>query len=47
MNYTLITRKGQVMRFYVLGVAKLYQQLYGGKIVTDDILVDKTNKVAV
>jgi hypothetical protein len=47
MNYTLITRDGQLMRFYLLGVARLYQELYGGKIITDEILVDKTNRTTV
>jgi hypothetical protein len=38
MLYTLITSKGKVMRFYVRGVAEMYQQLEGGKIVTAAIL---------
>jgi hypothetical protein len=40
MKYTLITKTGRVYTFYVLAVAETYQQAYGGKIVTNDILVD-------
>jgi hypothetical protein len=40
MNYTLITAKGKVYTFFVLALAETYQQAYGGKIVTGDILVD-------
>jgi hypothetical protein len=40
MPYTLITSKGKVMQFYVLAVAVMFQELEGGKIVTEDILVD-------
>lgn len=42
MQYTLITKTGTVMQFYVKGVAELYQSLNGGVIVTADILVDTT-----
>ena len=38
MKYTLITRKGKIMSFYIWDMAELYQQLHGGVIVTDDIL---------
>jgi hypothetical protein len=38
MSYTLITKQGQVMQFYVEAVAQLYQTLNGGVIVTKDIL---------
>jgi hypothetical protein len=40
MKYTLITRQGKVYTFYVQALAETYQQAYGGKIVTDEILVD-------
>jgi len=42
MKYTLITKQGKVYTFFVLAVAETYQQAYGGKIVTDEILVDNT-----
>jgi hypothetical protein len=42
MKYTLITRQGKVYTFYVQALAETYQQAYGGKIVTKDILVDNT-----
>ena len=40
MKYTLITKTGKVYTFYVQALAETYQQAYGGKIVTNDILVD-------
>jgi len=40
MPYTLITKTGKVMQFYVLSVAELYQSLNGGQLITADILVD-------
>ena len=40
MKYTLITKQGKVYTFYVQALAETYQQAYGGKIVTKDILVD-------
>lgn len=33
MPYTLITKKGTTMKFFVLGLAKIYQSIEGGKIV--------------
>jgi len=38
MKYTLITSKGSVMRFYILAMAELYQNLYGGVVFTADVL---------
>lgn len=35
MKYTLITRKGKIMSFYIKDMAELYQQLHGGVIVTE------------
>lgn len=44
MEYTLITKQGRVMQFYVKSVAELYQSLNGGVIVTKDIFQkDLTN----
>jgi hypothetical protein len=44
MNYTLITRNGSIMQFYVKSVAELYQSLNGGVVFTQQVLetVDKT-----
>ena len=42
MRYTLITKAGKVRMFYILSVAELYQQLYGGYILPDDILKETT-----
>jgi hypothetical protein len=42
MEYTLITKTGLVMQFYIKALAETYQQAYGGVIVTDTILVDAT-----
>ena len=41
MEYTLITKTGKVMQFYVKAVAELYLSLNGGVLVTNDILVTK------
>ena len=41
MGYTLITKQGTVMQFYVKSVAELYQSINGGVIVTADILETK------
>ena len=40
MRYTLITKTGKVYTFYVQAVAELYQTIYGGQLITGDILVD-------
>jgi hypothetical protein len=44
MTYTLITRNGSIMQFYVKSVAELYQSLNGGVVFTQQVLevVDKT-----
>ena len=53
MRYTLITSKGVEMKFYLVEMANLYQNIYGG-IVSDsqapktstNIVVFKPKKVA-
>jgi len=45
MQYTLITKQGTVMQFYVKSVAELYQQLNGGVVFTQQILVDNGTEV--
>ena len=41
MKYTLITRNGKVLTFFLKAVAETYQQAYGGQLITADILVDE------
>lgn len=38
MNYTLITKTGKVMQFYLLATAECYQNLYGGVVVQPQII---------
>jgi hypothetical protein len=40
MQYTLITKQGKIMQFYQPAVATMYQTLYGGVVITQQILVD-------
>jgi hypothetical protein len=47
MKYTLITKTGKVLTFFLRAVAETYQQAYGGVIVSDEILVDKVAQTAV
>ena len=41
MSYTLITKTGTVMQFYIKSVAELYQTINGGQLITNAILVDE------
>jgi len=41
MSYTLITKQGTVMQFYIKSVAELYQTINGGQLITNAILVDE------
>jgi hypothetical protein len=45
MMYTLITKQGKIMQFYILAVAELYQNINGGVVITQQILVDETTEV--
>ncbi len=47
MQYTLITKNGKILQFYVKAVAKMYKQIHGGYIVSNDVLVDKTRQSVV
>ena len=38
MQYTLITKAGKVMQFFILDVANLYQTLYGGVVIPQQML---------
>jgi hypothetical protein len=40
MKYTLITATGKLYCFYVKDMAMMYQTLYGGQVITEEILVD-------
>jgi hypothetical protein len=44
MKYTLLTKRGIIMQFYVESVALLYQSLYGGVIMTDAVVNVKLDK---
>lgn len=44
MPYTLITKTGRIMQFYVKSVAELYQSLNGGVIVSKDIFTKDLTK---
>lgn len=43
MPYTLITRTGRVMQFYVKSVAELYLSINGGVLMTNDVLKEIEN----
>jgi hypothetical protein len=45
MPYTLVTKQGKVMQFYVKAVAELYQTINGGVVITQQILVDETVQI--
>jgi hypothetical protein len=38
MRFTLITKNGNIMQFYVESVANLYRNLYGGIVFTNKVL---------
>ena len=42
MKYSLITKNGRIMQFYVLEVAQLYQSFEGGVVITQQILEQET-----
>jgi hypothetical protein len=42
MQYTLITKSGKVMQFFIRAVAETYQQGLGGVVFTADILQAET-----
>ncbi len=46
MRYTLLMPTGKIMLFYVEGVANLYQRLYGGVVITQQVLVDNSADMA-
>lgn len=38
MQYTLITKTGKIMQFYIKATAELYQQINGGVVFSQQIL---------
>jgi len=42
MQYTLITKNGKIMQFYVKDVAEMYQALNGGVVISQQILQEET-----
>jgi hypothetical protein len=36
MEYTLITKNGRQMKFYIQGVAELYQRIHGGVLLKNN-----------
>jgi hypothetical protein len=38
MKYTLLLKNGKLLQFYLLSVAEMYKNIYGGVIITDDVL---------
>ena len=47
MQYTLITAKGNVCQFYIKEVAECYQAVYGGVVITQQILEQETVDILV
>ena len=45
MKYTLITKTGKIMQFFVQATAELYQQINGGVVITEEILVDNKSEI--
>lgn len=41
MQFTVITKQGRVLTFFIRAVAETYVQAYGGQLITAEILVDK------
>jgi hypothetical protein len=42
MKYTLIASNGKVYTFFIKAVAETFQQAYGGKLFTNEILTKET-----
>jgi hypothetical protein len=42
MQYTLIAGNGKVYTFFLKSVAELYQQCYGGVVITPQVLTAQT-----
>jgi hypothetical protein len=44
VQYTLITKTGKIMQFYVKSVAELYQTVNGGVVFTQQVLKTAKNE---
>jgi hypothetical protein len=44
MQYTLITKNGKIMQFYVKDVAEMYQALNGGVVISQQILLEEATQ---
>lgn len=42
MQYTLLTKDGKIMQFFVKSVAELYQTIYGGVVITQQVFDTET-----
>ena len=42
MKFTLIASNGKVYTFFIKAVAEMFQQAYGGNLITADILTKET-----
>jgi hypothetical protein len=42
MKYTLITARGKVFCFYIKEMADMYATLYGGTVITEEVLDAET-----
>jgi hypothetical protein len=38
MRYTLVMKNGKIVQFHLLEVAKLYLSIYGGCLITPEVL---------
>ena len=47
MQYTLITRQGKIMQFYILSLAEVYQVFNGGVIVSSQCLQYEVSRILV
>lgn len=42
MKYTLITARGKIYCFYIKEMADMYATLYGGTVITEQVLDTET-----
>jgi hypothetical protein len=47
MQYTLITKQGKIMQFYILSLAEEYQSFMGGVVISNQKLQAESSKVSV
>ena len=44
--YTLLTKKGKIMQFYLFAVAELYQSIYGGVFLNEDVVSVQQDEIS-